>query len=127
MKTPSSTHCSLLGCVLATLVLLPVQARAAAGEASVAPAATPAQLDPPRRDTLPPPENGRCSAYAHRAVDDYATMRRSRKCSTPDSPRWQADYRNHYQWCLTVRPDWPMNETKARDAHLMRCGVRSSL
>ena len=84
------------------------------------------QLQPPRADTLPPPENKLCASYARNAVDDYATMRRFPECLIRDNPRWQADYRNHYQWCLTAAPDWTKNETKARDNHLVRCGVRKS-
>jgi hypothetical protein len=87
---------------------------------------SPVQLEPPRQETLPPPENERCANYARNAVDDYATMRRFRECSIPDSPRWQPNYRNHYQWCLTARPEWLASEAKARDAHLVRCGVRHS-
>jgi hypothetical protein len=87
---------------------------------------SPVQLEPPRQETLPPPENERCANYARNAVDDYATMRRFRECLIRDSPRWQPNYRNHYQWCLTARPEWLASEAKARDAHLVRCGVRHS-
>ncbi|QBR71899.1 hypothetical protein CU048_12160 [Beijerinckiaceae bacterium] len=85
-----------------------------------------AQLSPPRVETLPPPENQRCANYAHGAVSDYSTMRRFQQCFLPDNPRWQADYRNHYQWCLTARPEWLASETKARTDHLVHCGVRKS-
>jgi hypothetical protein len=51
-------------------------------------------------------------------------MRRFRQCFIPDNPRWQADSRNHYQWCLTARPEWLASETKARNDHLVHCGVR---
>jgi hypothetical protein len=79
-----------------------------------------------RGDTLPPPENQRCANYAHNAVSNYETMRRFRQCFTPDNPRWQADYRNHYRWCMTARPEWLASENKARDAHLVHCDVRHS-
>lgn len=84
------------------------------------------QLGPGRQETLPPPENERCANYARGAVADYAAMRRVKKCFIPDSPRWQPHYRNHYQWCLTARPEWLTSEAKARNAHLLRCGGRSS-
>ena len=84
------------------------------------------QLQPPRADTLPQPENKRCASYARNAVDDYATMRKFPECMLRDNPRWQSDYRNHYNWCLTAAPEALKNETKARDNHLVRCGVRKS-
>jgi hypothetical protein len=97
-----------------------------ADNSHVAAPANLAQLGPPRGDTLPPPENQRCANYAHGAVSDYETMRRFRECFIPNNPRWQADYRNHYQWCVTARPEWLTSETKARNDHLVRCGVRHS-
>ena len=88
-----------------------------------------AQLQPPRTETLPtppPPENRRCASYSRDAVDDYATMRRFPECLKRDDPRWQSNYQNHYQWCLTAAPDALKNETKERTNHLVRCGVRKS-
>lgn len=79
---------------------------------------------PPREDTLPPPQNERCANYARHAVQDYATMRKERKCLIGDNPRWQPNYSNHYQWCLTARTEWLSSENKARDNHLLRCGAR---
>jgi hypothetical protein len=112
---------SMVGFLLIALPLL----TASTAHAQPAPGqATPAQLEPPRVDTLPPPENQRCANYAQSAVSDYATMRRFRQCFIPDNPRWQADSRNHYQWCLTARPEWLASETKARNDHLVHCGVR---
>jgi hypothetical protein len=81
----------------------------------------------------PPPENQRCATYARSAVGDYkdmryyATMPQFRKCLIPDDPRWTADYGKHYQWCLTARREWIIGEWKARDDHLVQCGVRHSL
>lgn len=121
---PTTIRGAKVACALAALLLPTAQAHAAAGQAPAAWPVLLAQLGPPRQDTLPPPENKRCADYAHRAVDDHATMRRFRQCFKPDDPRWQADYHNHYRWCLTARPDAPVSETKARDAHLMHCGVR---
>ena len=117
---------SFLLIALPLLTASTAPAQTAAGNSHVAASVTLAQLEPPRRDTLPPPENQRCANYAHSAVSDYATMRRFRQCFIPDNPRWQADYRNHYQWCLTARPEWRTSESKARDGHLVHCGVRKS-
>jgi hypothetical protein len=118
-----STYWFLL-IALPLLTASPAYAQTAADNSPVAARIILAQLGPPRADTLPPPENQRCASYAHSAVSDYQTMRRFRQCFTPDQPRWQADYRNHYQWCLTARAAWLASETKARDGHLVRCGVR---
>lgn len=109
----SATNRAALGVALFMLPLL-----------AFTPGPSLAQLGPPRADTLPPPENQRCANYARAAAADYATMRRFRECSVPDSPRWQADYRDHYQWCLTARAEWLASEAKARDSQLVRCGVR---
>ncbi len=100
--------------------------QAAVGSHYVESRITLAQLDPPRNDTLPPPENQRCVDYAHNALADYETMRRFPQCSIPDSPRWQSNFPNHYQWCLTARPEWLGSETRAREDHLKQCGVRRS-
>jgi hypothetical protein len=67
---------------------------------------------------------GRCNRYANDAVHDYKQMRDDPKCLIGDGPRWQANYQNHYQWCLTARPEWVKNETKLRNDHLMHCGSR---
>ena len=123
-------NCSTFGFLLIALPLLTAStahAQTAAYDSNVTAHITLAQLGPPKEEKLPPPENQRCANYAHSAVSDYATMRQDRKCLIGDSPRWQADYRNHYQWCLTARPEWLVSEWKARDNHLMQCGVRHTL
>jgi hypothetical protein len=120
-------NCSTFGFLLIALPLLTAStahAQTAAYDSNVTAHITLAQLGPPKEEKLPPPENQRCANYAQSAVSDYATMRRFRQCFIPDNPRWQADSRNHYQWCLTARPEWLASETKARNDHLVHCGVR---
>jgi hypothetical protein len=120
---------STFGFLLIALPLLSAStahAQTAAYDSNVTAHITLAQLGPPHEETLPPPENERCASYARAAVSDYATMRQSRRCLVADSPRWQADYRKHYQWCLTARPEWVTGEWKARDKQLVQCGVRKS-
>lgn len=111
---------------LSMLALSTAQSRAAADNRYVQARITLVQLEPPRQEILPVAENTRCANYAQDAVDDYKTMRRHQECVIPDDPRWQPNYQNHYQWCLTARREWLVSEKKARDGHLVRCGVRKN-
>lgn len=83
-----------------------------------------AQLPVP--DQLPE-LNQACSTYAQNAVADYQAMRRYPQCRVPDDPRWQASFQNHYNWCVATlaHPASRRAEAKARDAHMVECGVRS--
>ena len=69
----------------------------------------------------------KCRAYAQSAVKDYESMIGTKKCRVHDSPRWQANYKNHYGWCMSVSDSARIAESKARDAHLLHCGARSTL
>ena len=114
-------NCRTFGLLIAFPLLIASTAQAQTAGLTLA------QLGPSHEEKLPPPENERCASYARAAISDYATMRRSGQCTVADGPRWHADYRKHYQWCLTARPEWLVSERKARDSHLMQCGVRHTL
>ena len=79
-------------------------------------------LEPPHSEKLPPPEDPRCQAYASRAVDQFNLMLRFPKCRVNRDARWNADYKGHYNWCLTAPQAARTNEQKIRDDHLYRCG-----
>jgi len=83
-----------------------------------------AQLPVP--DQLPE-MNQPCERYAQNAVADYQTMRRYPQCRVSDGARWQANFRNHYTWCVATlgHPEYRVAEARARDAHMVACGVRS--
>ena len=68
-----------------------------------------------------------CKSYAQNAVNDYHVMVKHEKCRVADSGRWQPNYENHYNWCVTAPTGWRLAEAKKRDAHLKRCGARYSL
>jgi len=112
---------------LPMLVSNTVQSQATAENRCVQAPITLVQSEPPRQEILPVAENIRCVDYARSAVKDYSTMQRHQECLIPDNPRWQPNYQNHYQWCLTARREWVASETKARDAHLIHCGVRGKM
>ncbi len=81
----------------------------------------------PRADTLPPERNARCADYARAAVDDYGVMRRFPECLVPNDGRWQSNFDAHYGWCMANRQahaDWIQAEARARNDHLVKCGVR---
>lgn len=80
----------------------------------------------PVPDTLPELDQP-CSTYARNAVGDYHAMRRYPQCIVPDDARWQANFQNHYNFCVRslAHPDERMREAKARDVHMVSCGVRS--
>jgi hypothetical protein len=82
------------------------------------------QLERAGQEILPVAGKQYCAQYASSAVDDYRKMREHKKCFIRDNARWQPNYQNHYQWCLTAQHEWAVNEWKARDAHLVDCGVR---
>ena len=65
-----------------------------------------------------------CKHYAQSAVSDYRSMVDHPKCRVADSPRWQPNYENHYNWCMGVPKASRVGESKARDAHLRHCKAR---
>lgn len=85
--------------------------------------------DEPKPETLPASPEPRCDAYARSAVADFRTMQRFPACLIRDSARWQPDYQAHYRWCaanLAPKPEWIAAESKARNDHLVKCGVRKN-
>ena len=83
-------------------------------------------LEPPHSEKLPPPEDPRCQAYASRAVDQFNLMLRFPQCRVNRDARWNADYKGHYNWCLTAPQAARTNEQKIRDDHLYRCGAQKT-
>ena len=65
---------------------------------------------------------GLCQRYAQRAVQQYQIMAGRSKCNVPTSGRWQANYKAHYNWCLSAQRAWTIAEENARDSHLYKCG-----
>lgn len=64
----------------------------------------------------------KCDIYAKRAVQQFKISQRFRKCNLAADGRWQANFANHYNWCLTAPVAWLNSERGARDAHLYQCG-----
>jgi hypothetical protein len=64
----------------------------------------------------------KCDNYAKRAVQQFSISQRFRKCNLAPDARWQANFKNHYNWCLTAPVAWLNSEQGARDTHLYRCG-----
>jgi hypothetical protein len=83
----------------------------------------PPGLEPPREEQLPV-VNETCQRFASRAVEQYQKTVDRPKCRVPSDARWQANYQNHYNWCLTAQPGRLRSEEKARDDHLYRCGAQ---
>ena len=67
---------------------------------------------------------GECQRYARGAVEEFQNIQRRPSCRTNVSARWQPNYENHYNWCLSAPREWLRSEAKARDDHLIRCGAR---
>ena len=86
----------------------------------------PGGLEAPRQEQLPPPENPTCRNYAYRAIDQYKLTIKYAKCRVNSDARWNADYKGHYNWCLTAPQAARTNELKLRDDHLYRCGAQST-
>jgi hypothetical protein len=70
-----------------------------------------------------------CQEYAHSAVNDFevgTAAANVRKCRIKADARWQPNFKNHYEWCLTAPAAWLRSERKARDDRLLACGARST-
>jgi hypothetical protein len=67
---------------------------------------------------------GACAQYARRAIEQYQQTTKDRKCRIKGDARWQPNYQNHYNWCLTAPTAWLRSEEKARDDHLYGCGAQ---
>ena len=68
-----------------------------------------------------------CDNYANRAVAQYnqmtshANSTKAPRCQVKDSPRWQPNFSNHYDWCMTnvaAHREWLASESGARQVHL---------
>jgi hypothetical protein len=71
-----------------------------------------------------------CEEYAHSAVHDFevgTAPANAKKCRIKAEARWQPNFKNHYNWCLTAPAAWLRSERKARDDRLLACGARSTL
>jgi hypothetical protein len=78
----------------------------------------------PIHDVLPPDDDPRCEGYARSAVEQYRLTLNNPKCRVNPDPRWQADYRAHYGWCMSNPGEEALeNENKLRVDHLVRCGA----
>lgn len=68
-----------------------------------------------------------CHEYARQALIQYQMTDdfHHPQCRVKADGRWQADYQNHYRWCLTAPAAWVKAEKKARNQHLYACGARS--
>jgi plastocyanin len=60
-----------------------------------------------------------CGAYASQAVEQ--NEENLRKGCGFKGRRWQSDYANHYNWCLSVAKKTADAETRQRDRDLARC------
>jgi hypothetical protein len=68
--------------------------------------------------------SGECREYAGRAVQDYKTTIKVEKCAPgATGARWQANYDNHYQWCLAAPGSWLRSEAQARNDYKVKCGA----
>jgi hypothetical protein len=69
---------------------------------------------------------GTCQEYAHSAVNDFkqgTAPSNAKKCKITPNARWQSNFQNHYNWCLTAPAAWLGSERKwgsslARLSHL---------
>lgn len=65
-----------------------------------------------------------CADYASQAVDaNDANL--SQDCRLT-GPRWSADYRTHYTWCMRVERSEAVAEGELRSAEVLRCQQRAS-
>jgi hypothetical protein len=64
-----------------------------------------------------------CRTYADNAVFDFtiATNQANAANCPVTGGRWQANWENHYQWCLTVSTAAYQGEENARKAYLVQC------
>jgi hypothetical protein len=72
---------------------------------------------------------GACQEYARSAVHDFeagTAPANAKKCRIKTDARWQPNFQNHYNWCLTAPTAWLLAERKARDDRLLACGARST-
>jgi hypothetical protein len=67
---------------------------------------------------------GLCQRYAQRAVQQYQLMANRPKCNIRTDGRWHANYKAHYDWCLSAQRAWTITEENARDTHLYKCGAQ---
>jgi hypothetical protein len=68
-----------------------------------------------------------CDSYARRAVNQFATMQRVPRCRLHPDRRWQSNYANHHDWCLSAPIGSARSEQHARDDHLRRCGGQTRI
>jgi hypothetical protein len=64
----------------------------------------------------------KCGNYANRAIQQFNTFLRVKRCNLAASGRWHANFKNHCDWCLSVPLAWLNSEQGSRDIHLHRCG-----
>ncbi len=65
-----------------------------------------------------------CADYASQAVDANDSNL-SQDCRLT-GPRWSADYRTHYTWCMRVERREAVAEGELRSAEVLRCQQRAS-
>lgn len=64
----------------------------------------------------------RCAQYARNAIRQYQIMTEHPKCRVDTGGRWQPNYQDHYNWCLTAADAARRSEEKLRNDHLLACG-----
>jgi hypothetical protein len=90
---------------------------AALGAALVAFGAGPARaMDP-----------GFCDHYARHAVAQFRWAADTPGCRLDNPGRWHADFRVHFDWCLSAPFGAPQNEEAIRGEHLHHCRERAGM
>lgn len=64
--------------------------------------------------------DGLCRPYATNAVQQFEDVTRL-NCNIPNGPRWQANFGNHYSWCMSASDDSVRNEEQIRSSLLSLC------
>jgi len=63
-----------------------------------------------------------CRDYTRAALNQVQKALSIPRCRPGmDGPRWSADFKVHFDWCIGVPPSAAEGERMARTAHLRRC------
>lgn len=69
-------------------------------------------------------EPGFCRDYARSAVHEFEVAAHTPGCLREPNARWDADFRHHFEWCLTVARGQAWAERDIRRHRLHECQAR---